>query len=166
MGYLTSQKEAKAGQIQQPVVLQLSHIIHRINSIFICYSSLPPPLHFTILFLDFPFSSILCFLIGLCCGNESACTPGDVSQLHPKPVPGWDAGVLSVFPQKGSMPCSLRWTDVDSSKDDCEACCMDLRSSLAKCLLIVEGSSFHMNHRDSLFWSNFPLKQWFVVWLC
>lgn len=48
----------------------------------------PPALHFTILSLGFPFSYVLCFLIDLCCGNQRACMPGDVSQLHPKPVPG------------------------------------------------------------------------------
>lgn len=63
----------------------------------------------------FPFPPFFLSLWNLCCGSESACMPGDLSQLHPKPVPGWGASVLSLFPQKGPVPWSLKWTDVDSS---------------------------------------------------
>lgn len=75
---------------------------------FICYFSLSQAICFPIIFLDLSFSSILCFLLGLCWDNESACISGDVTQLHPKTVPRQDEGVSSLLPQKGIMLWSLR----------------------------------------------------------
>lgn len=85
-----------------------------------------------------------------------ACIPGDVTQLHPKPVAGQDEGVSSLLLKKGIILWSLHG---DSSKE--ENCSMSL---LAK-MLSDYKRKWLLYESQCLFWSIFPQRWWLVVQL-